>query len=321
MPADDPNAHIASIEVAAPADVAFAFMADGMDQTHWALGSWDRRDEGDGRDQRRLALRRQAPVRPARVRPATAPRRLLRRVPSAGRAARSSSRRGSSTARDSAAIRATASSRSSSGATRARRPESWARTYHAFRTEVHLIKARVEGLLPWPLDVPAGGVGGVVGRLSAACAALDALFEPLELGSLTLRNRVMAGPATLLYARDNVLSDRHIAYYRERAAGGAAVIVSEEHAAHPTALGAFRHACTAWEPRAVGPFTRLADGGARARRPAAHPALRARASPTRRRCTSTTGSPVGAVADRRPRAGSTASPWRRPTSTAWWPAS
>ena len=41
-------------------------------------------------------------------------------------------------------------------------PESWARTYHAFRTEVHLIKGRVEGLLPWPLDVPAGGVGGVV---------------------------------------------------------------------------------------------------------------------------------------------------------------
>ena len=41
-------------------------------------------------------------------------------------------------------------------------PESWARTYHAFRTEVHLIEGRVEGLLPWPLDVPAGGVGGVV---------------------------------------------------------------------------------------------------------------------------------------------------------------
>ena len=77
--------------------------------------------------------------------------------------------------------------------------------------------------------------------------------------SLTLRNRVMAGPATLLYADDNVLSERHIAFYRERAAGGAGVIVSEEHAAHPTALGAFRHACTAWEPRAVGPFTRLAE--------------------------------------------------------------
>jgi 2,4-dienoyl-CoA reductase-like NADH-dependent reductase (Old Yellow Enzyme family) len=88
---------------------------------------------------------------------------------------------------------------------------------------------------------------------------LDALWEPIELGPLTLRNRVMVGPATMLYAEDNVLSDRHIAYYRERAAGGAGVIVSEEHAAHPTALGAFRHACTAWEDRAVAPFTRLAE--------------------------------------------------------------
>ena len=46
---------------------------------------------------------------------------------------------------------------------------------------------------------------------------------------------------------------------RYRIPASAGVIVSEEHAAHPTALGAFRHACTAWEPRAVGPFTRLAE--------------------------------------------------------------
>jgi 2,4-dienoyl-CoA reductase-like NADH-dependent reductase (Old Yellow Enzyme family) len=85
------------------------------------------------------------------------------------------------------------------------------------------------------------------------------LWEPLQLGPVTLRNRIMAGPATMLYAEDNVLSERHIAYYRERAAGGVGVIVSEEHAAHPTALGAFRHACTAWGPRAVAPFTRLAE--------------------------------------------------------------
>lgn len=30
------------------ADVAFAFMADGMKQAHWALGSWERRALGDG---------------------------------------------------------------------------------------------------------------------------------------------------------------------------------------------------------------------------------------------------------------------------------
>jgi hypothetical protein len=29
--------------VAAPADVAFGFMSDGLKQSRWALGSWDRR--------------------------------------------------------------------------------------------------------------------------------------------------------------------------------------------------------------------------------------------------------------------------------------
>jgi len=30
------------------ADTAFAFLADGMNQRFWALGSWDRRDLGEG---------------------------------------------------------------------------------------------------------------------------------------------------------------------------------------------------------------------------------------------------------------------------------
>jgi hypothetical protein len=47
MPPDDPNAHSASIEVAVPAGDAFAFMADGMQQSRWALGSWDRRRVAD----------------------------------------------------------------------------------------------------------------------------------------------------------------------------------------------------------------------------------------------------------------------------------
>jgi 2,4-dienoyl-CoA reductase-like NADH-dependent reductase (Old Yellow Enzyme family) len=69
----------------------------------------------------------------------------------------------------------------------------------------------------------------------------------------------MVGPATLLYAEDNVLSQRHIDFYGARAAGGAGLIVSEEHAVHPSALGAFRHSCTAWDPRAVAPMARLAE--------------------------------------------------------------
>lgn len=48
MTVSNPPAHCASVQVAVPAHSAFEFMADGMKQTHWALGSWNRRDLGDG---------------------------------------------------------------------------------------------------------------------------------------------------------------------------------------------------------------------------------------------------------------------------------
>ena len=47
MPVDDTNAHSASIAVDVTADVAYAFLADGMNQSYWALGSLERRDLGD----------------------------------------------------------------------------------------------------------------------------------------------------------------------------------------------------------------------------------------------------------------------------------
>jgi len=46
MTLDDPHTHCASIEVSVPAHAAFAFMADGMKQNHWALGSMNRRKLG-----------------------------------------------------------------------------------------------------------------------------------------------------------------------------------------------------------------------------------------------------------------------------------
>jgi len=47
VPVDDANAHSASIAVDVTADVAYAFLADGMNQSYWALGSLERRDLGD----------------------------------------------------------------------------------------------------------------------------------------------------------------------------------------------------------------------------------------------------------------------------------
>jgi 2,4-dienoyl-CoA reductase-like NADH-dependent reductase (Old Yellow Enzyme family) len=88
---------------------------------------------------------------------------------------------------------------------------------------------------------------------------LSPLWEPITIGSLQLRNRIAAGPSTLLYARDNVVSDRHVAYHAERARGGTGLIITEEHAAYAGGLGAFPDACTAYEARAIPALARLAD--------------------------------------------------------------
>jgi len=48
MSSVDPNAICASVEVAVPAETAFAFMADGLKQDHWALGSMGREALGGG---------------------------------------------------------------------------------------------------------------------------------------------------------------------------------------------------------------------------------------------------------------------------------
>jgi 2,4-dienoyl-CoA reductase-like NADH-dependent reductase (Old Yellow Enzyme family) len=95
--------------------------------------------------------------------------------------------------------------------------------------------------------------------MAAEKGTLDSLWQPLAIGPTTVKNRVMANATTLLYAERNILSDRHIAYYRERARGGTALLVSEQHAVHPLGTGAFPTCCAAWDPAAVPQFARLAD--------------------------------------------------------------
>jgi hypothetical protein len=47
MPTDGRHANSASVLVHVPADVAFEFLADGMNQSYWALGSLERRRLGE----------------------------------------------------------------------------------------------------------------------------------------------------------------------------------------------------------------------------------------------------------------------------------
>jgi 2,4-dienoyl-CoA reductase-like NADH-dependent reductase (Old Yellow Enzyme family)/pyruvate/2-oxoglutarate dehydrogenase complex dihydrolipoamide dehydrogenase (E3) component len=70
------------------------------------------------------------------------------------------------------------------------------------------------------------------------------LFAPLTIRHRTLRNRIVFGAHTANMAEGGLPGPRHLGYYRERALGGAAMIVVEPVPVHATAVltrGNFRH--------------------------------------------------------------------------------
>jgi mycofactocin system FadH/OYE family oxidoreductase 2 len=60
------------------------------------------------------------------------------------------------------------------------------------------------------------------------------LWTPLALGPVTTRNRIVFSAHLTNYARDGKPTDQHAAYYAARAAGGAGLIITEEHSTHAT---------------------------------------------------------------------------------------
>lgn len=58
------------------------------------------------------------------------------------------------------------------------------------------------------------------------------LLEPLPLGAGAAPNRLMFGPHVTNLARGRAISDRHVAYYARRAAGGAGIMVTETASVH-----------------------------------------------------------------------------------------
>jgi 2,4-dienoyl-CoA reductase-like NADH-dependent reductase (Old Yellow Enzyme family) len=70
------------------------------------------------------------------------------------------------------------------------------------------------------------------------------LFSPLKLRHVTLKNRIVFGAHTSNMSHDGIPGPRHFGYYRERARGGAAMIVIEPAPAHRTGIltrGNFLH--------------------------------------------------------------------------------
>ncbi|MGZ4694655.1 MAG: mycofactocin system FadH/OYE family oxidoreductase 2 [Acidimicrobiales bacterium] len=60
------------------------------------------------------------------------------------------------------------------------------------------------------------------------------LFSPLKLGPVTVSNRIVFAAHLTNYAEHGKPSEQHAAYYAARAAGGAGLIITEEHSVHPT---------------------------------------------------------------------------------------
>jgi 2,4-dienoyl-CoA reductase-like NADH-dependent reductase (Old Yellow Enzyme family) len=88
---------------------------------------------------------------------------------------------------------------------------------------------------------------------------LSHLWQPYQLRNLTIKNRIVDPAKTLLYGEDHIMSDRHIAFYTERAKGGVGVQVAEQTAAHPIAKGSFYQGITAYEKKAIPKYATLAD--------------------------------------------------------------
>ena len=69
------------------------------------------------------------------------------------------------------------------------------------------------------------------------------LFSLVDLRGKTLRNRIVFGSHTANMADQGIPGERHLGYYRERAMGGAAMLVIEPvpvHAAAVLTRGNFR---------------------------------------------------------------------------------
>jgi 2,4-dienoyl-CoA reductase-like NADH-dependent reductase (Old Yellow Enzyme family) len=88
---------------------------------------------------------------------------------------------------------------------------------------------------------------------------LSAIWEPLQIGPMKVKHRIMMTPHSQTYGIGNVPSDRHVAYYRERAKGGLSLIGLEQTAGHRWGKAAYTTALTAWERGSVEPFSRIAE--------------------------------------------------------------
>ena len=96
-------------------------------------------------------------------------------------------------------------------------------------------------------------------------ADLELIWQPLQIGATTVRHRIMVAPHGQAYGENHQPSDRMVAYFAERARGGAALVGVEATSASRHLSGAQPGGATsgwrltAWEQRTIPAFARLAE--------------------------------------------------------------
>ena len=83
------------------------------------------------------------------------------------------------------------------------------------------------------------------------------LFSPIELGGYTLRNRITHASIVTQYVVNHAPTEKLLNYYRSRAAGGAAAIISEPIAM--TAHNRIGSRLRAWDDAGMDQLKRVAD--------------------------------------------------------------
>jgi len=84
------------------------------------------------------------------------------------------------------------------------------------------------------------------------------LFSPLRLGAVTVGNRIVFSAHLTNYATDGLPTEQHAAYYAARAAGGAGLIITEEHSTHPTDWP-YEKLIHGFHPEVVDGYRRITD--------------------------------------------------------------
>src|SRR5262249_5477873 len=83
------------------------------------------------------------------------------------------------------------------------------------------------------------------------------LFSPLQIGNVTVRNRIMQTAHVKLFAHNGVDSQRNVDYQAARAKGGAGLLITGNRVVHPTSTTGFPRVAWAFLPEALEADRRL----------------------------------------------------------------